>query len=113
MLTGRGVKGMKKSLFAGALFVTALSLSSFVIAAGDGQSGVIHFRGEIVEGACSVGRDNPLHASVSCLRDGTSRTQTVALNSRGSTPLMQDLGTVERHSVNGKSNLQLLVVTYR
>ncbi|KNC88762.1 hypothetical protein GM31_04460 [Trabulsiella odontotermitis] len=90
-----------------------MSLSSAVYAAGNGQSGVIHFRGKIVEGACSVARDGAVQATFSCLRSGVKHVRAVALSQGDVTQLPEDIATVQTLPVNQHPELQLLVVSYR
>ncbi|WHP29538.1 hypothetical protein QMG90_11935 [Trabulsiella odontotermitis] len=93
--------------------VAAISLSGAVFAAGNGPSGVIHFRGKIVEGACSVARDGDVQATFSCLRVGVNHVRAVNISRSDVTHLPKDIATVQSLPVNKHPELQLLVVSYR
>lgn len=101
----------KLRMFAAAL--VALSLSTAVFAAGNGPSGIIHFRGKIVEGACSVARDGAVQATFSCLRAGVNHVRAMDLRQNVVTHLPKDIATVQSLPVNKHPELQLLVVSYR
>ncbi|KFC11285.1 putative periplasmic protein [Trabulsiella guamensis ATCC 49490] len=93
--------------------VAAISLFGTAFAAGNGPSGVIHFRGKIVEGACSVARDGTAQATFSCLRAGVNHVRAVALSQGDVMHLPKDIATVQSLPVNHHPELQLLVVSYR
>lgn len=91
--------GLMAALFAFPVFANA-------------NSGIIHFRGSIVEEACRVSPDNHV-VHVSCFRDGKQYRETQALHQGAQFNMMQHLATAQVYSVNGHPELQVLQITYR
>lgn len=91
--------GLMAALFACPLLVSA-------------SSGVIHFRGSIVEEACRVNPDkNVVH--VSCFRNGKMQRETQLLSQGAQFTMMQQLATTQLYSVANHPELQVLQITYR
>ncbi|HFZ8995704.1 TPA: hypothetical protein ACIPUI_002863 [Citrobacter freundii] len=74
-------------------------------------SGVIHFHGQVVEGACNV-LTQPAELTVSCLRSGVRKTQSMTLDDVDRVALSQDIVTITKHEVDRHPELYLLVVNY-
>lgn len=98
---------MKRTLqFAllGALFACPVMASA--------SSGIIHFRGAIVEEACRIKPDEA-SVHVSCYRDGKHQRETQPLVSYMKINMMQSIASTQLYPVAGHPDLQILQVTYR
>ncbi|MFY2736245.1 hypothetical protein [Pseudocitrobacter faecalis] len=76
------------------------------------NSGVIHFRGSIVEEACRVNPERDV-VHVSCFRDGKQQRETQSLREGAQFTMMQHLATAQVYSVADHPDLQVLQITYR
>jgi len=88
----------------GALLVAAYAVNA--------TSGVVHFRGAIVESACEI---NPLNNTIraSCYRDGKWHQQAVKANSAANMSLMKSIADTHLYAVDGHPTLKVLQVSYR
>jgi len=75
-------------------------------------SGVIHFRGSIVEEACRVKPDNRV-VHLSCYRDGKMESETQPLAPGIQVNMMSHIAATQFYTVDGHSNLHVLQITYR
>ncbi|WP_079774204.1 hypothetical protein [Salmonella bongori] len=104
---------MKKSSLCCYLFCVAVSASSAALAATASVStGVIHFKGRIVEYGCNLS-PHARHVEVSCLRNTLPHLQTFSTESGGVIPLMNGIATVRHMSLKGHPEIQQLIIQYR
>ncbi|MFU0445095.1 hypothetical protein ACMZZG_06340 [Pseudocitrobacter faecalis] len=78
-----------------------------------GQGGVIHFRGQIVEGGCAV-KPSTDNVNVSCYRDGNHHQSTIPVTSlsHGETQHLRD-ATLNMKWLNKQKTLAVISVQYQ
>ena len=96
-------------------FFTAIisSLAFFCFSALAANSGVIHFRGQIVEPPCDY-QPSPTKMSVNCYQDGKNDVQTLSMKSllQGQ-QFVNDKSTATLHWLNTDKNAAILTVQYK
>lgn len=93
------------------VIVPLISFSCFSALAAN--SGVIHFRGEIVDPPCDY-QPSSTKMSVSCYRDGGNHVQVVPIKTliRGQ-QIVNEKSTARLQWVNKKENAAVLIVEYK
>ena len=96
-------------------FFTAIisSLAFFCFSALAANSGVIHFRGQIVESPCDY-QPSPTKMSVNCYQDGKNHVQTVSMKSllQGQ-QIVNERSTSRLQWINKNEKTAVLIVEYK
>ncbi|MDF3827919.1 MULTISPECIES: hypothetical protein [unclassified Pseudocitrobacter] len=106
-----------KAFFGNALlilcFTPAICLDALAGSERSGQGGVIHFRGQIVEGGCAVD-PSTRNVNVSCYRDGNHHQNTIPVTSlsHGETQHLRD-ATLNMQWLNKQKTLAVISVQYQ
>ncbi|CAH6635833.1 type 1 fimbrial protein [Pseudocitrobacter vendiensis] len=106
-----------KAFFGNALlilcFTPALCFDALAESERLGQGGVIHFRGQIVEGGCSV-VPSTRNVNVSCYRDGAHHQNTIPVTSlsHGETQHLKE-ATLDLQWLNKQKTLAVISVQYQ